>query len=90
MSWNIEFAGTPEEVVKQLKEESNQLDGNSKKEYDAALPFMIGLVNQNYGNPEYQVKISGYGHGGERYQAECPSQPYAECTVSVKQHDPLV
>jgi hypothetical protein len=62
MSWSIAFIGKPEKVVEALQKQSETLNGESKKEYDSALPHLIGLVNENFGTP-YPVKLAASGHG---------------------------
>jgi len=62
MSWSISFIGKPEKVVEALTAQSAQLSGESKKEYDSALPHLVGLVNENFGTP-YPVKLAASGHG---------------------------
>jgi hypothetical protein len=62
MSWSISFIGKPEKVVEALTAESLKLSGESKKEYDSALPHLIGLVNENFGTP-YFIKLAASGHG---------------------------
>ena len=62
MSWSISFIGKPEKVVEALQKQSETLTGESKIEYDSALPHLVGLVNENFGTP-YSVKIAASGHG---------------------------
>lgn len=66
MSWNIAFIGKTSDVVAALKAESNKLTFNdaSKQEYDAALPHLVGLVEQNV-EPQTEaiVKVQAAGHG---------------------------
>lgn len=58
------FIGNPENIVKALENQSSQLSGASKEEYDAALPHLTGLVKQNFNkNAEPVLKISANGHG---------------------------
>ncbi len=63
MSWNVLFIGTPENVVKALRENTEKLSGYSKTEYETALPSMVHLVSQNFGNPQQLVKVVANGHG---------------------------
>ena len=63
MSWSVLFIGKPEKVVEALNENSEKLSGYSKTEYDNALPNMVGLVQQNFGNDAQLVKIVANGHG---------------------------
>lgn len=65
MSWGISFIGKSERVVEALKAQSEKLAGHSKEEYDAALPHMIALVEQNFGlanNELIQINANGHGH----------------------------
>ena len=63
MSWSISFIGKPEKVAEALEAHSDKLSGVSKEEYDKALPNMVSLVKQNFGNEGELVKISANGHG---------------------------
>lgn len=66
MSWSINFIGTAAKVAEALTSQSEKLDGQSKVEYDDALPAMVTLVKQNFepeGSPEPMVKITASGHG---------------------------
>jgi len=62
MSWSVQFIGKPEKVAEALNAESVKMSGESKKEYDSALPHLVGLVNENFGTP-YLIKIAASGHG---------------------------
>jgi hypothetical protein len=71
MSWSASFIGNPEKVVEALNKQSEGLTGNSKTEFDAALPNLIGLINQNFhSNPDYKpvlkIEANGHGNDGER------------------------
>jgi hypothetical protein len=63
MSWSVVFIGKPENVAAALNEQSEKLDGASKVEYDAALPHLVGIVEQNFGENSPAVKITANGHG---------------------------
>jgi hypothetical protein len=62
MSWSIQFIGKPEKVVEALQKQSESMNGESKVEYDSALPHLAGLVKENFGY-DYAVKIVAAGHG---------------------------
>lgn len=73
MSWSIYVSGTPEEVVVKIKEQSESLSDQSKEEFDAAMPHMIALVEQNIGG---SINFNAYGHGvkdgeGKFYDRSC-------------------
>lgn len=67
MSWSITTEGKPEEVVAKLNEYSGSLTGGSKDEFDAAMPHIVGLVNENRKKEGTQhtgpvkVRVSGFG-----------------------------
>jgi hypothetical protein len=65
MSWNVEYFGKPQAVAKALSEYSKNLEGQSKEEYDAALPHLIVLVEQNFSpiNPGKIIRMKANGHG---------------------------
>jgi len=62
MSWSVNFIGKPEKVSEALMAQSAQMNGDSKVEYDAALPHLVALVNENFGN-DSPVKLAASGHG---------------------------
>ena len=64
MSWSVNFIGSPENVSKALDANSANLTGQSKVEYDAALPHIKALVEQNVNN-NYPIciKVDANGHG---------------------------
>jgi len=63
MSWSIDLMGKPENVAIALTAESVKMSGDSKAEYDAALPHMVGLVQQNYGNSSVVIHVTANGSG---------------------------
>lgn len=75
MSWSIFYMGKADKVSDALTKHSESLSGPSKTEYDAALPHLTALVNQNFGNPDEVIKIAASGHGyfqdGEQKQGHC-------------------
>ncbi len=76
MSWSVTFIGKTENIAKALEEQSAKMEGLSKVEFDAALPHLIGLVNQNYsnnGNPVMRITASGHGY-----------DTYRQCTVTLE------
>ena len=80
MSWSICFIGKPENVVTALEEQSKKMDGQSKVEYDAALPHFAALVKENFGNRQAILKITASGHG----YAVNEEQQNRQCTVNIE------
>lgn len=76
MSWSIALIGTPEKVSEALAQESTTLQGQSKIEFDSALPHMQELVKQNFNTdaahqPTIKIEANGYGyleHGKDKYR----------------------
>jgi hypothetical protein len=80
MSWSINFIGKPENVAAALVEQSAKMDGQSKVEYDAALPHFVALVKENFGpNPPF-VKLAASGHGFETNK----EGRYRQCSVTLE------
>lgn len=79
MSWNIAFIGKPENVATALQQHSEKLDGQSKVEFDNALPHIIGLVNQNYGQNVHNIKVLANGHGVKNGE-----HSYGSCQVNIE------
>lgn len=81
MSWSVSATGTPNEITKRLEEYGAALSDQSKVEFDAAKPHLLGLVHQNFDNAgreeEKQPKLaltaygSGYCSTGEQVQRQC-------------------
>lgn len=66
MSWSVQFIGQPVKVAEALTAQSATLSGQSKEEFDAALPHLTALVNQNFdvANPaSCVIKLAANGHG---------------------------
>jgi hypothetical protein len=63
MSWSINLIGQGENIIKALNDESARLTGESKTEFDKALPALTTLVEQNFNADNIQVlKLSASGH----------------------------
>ena len=80
MSWGISYFGKPEKVAEALEAYSEKLTGVSKDEYDKALPNMVSLVKQNFGNEGALIKINAAGHG---YAIDGVPQQ-GTCTVNIE------
>ena len=75
MSWSITLIGKPENVSVALDEYASRMtDGQSKIEFESALPHMKGIVNENFGQypPLIKLSASGYGYSenGEQKQRQ--------------------
>jgi|SRR5271157_1967116 len=53
MSWSFNATGKPELVAKALERHSEGLSGQSKIEFDDAMPHMAALVRQTFANRDY-------------------------------------
>lgn len=93
MSWSFSAIGKPANVAAALKKHGEALTGQCKLEFDAALPHLVGLVEQNfsadgsgYGEPIIDIEASGSGistgskPGGT---GEPNRQLQRDCTVKI-------
>lgn len=75
MSWSIQIIGKPENIIPALEEQSKSMtDVQSKLEFDSALPHLVGICKENFGNENCLMKLSASGHGyskdGEQKQRQ--------------------
>jgi hypothetical protein len=80
MSWSVNFIGKTEKVIEALEKTSESMKGDSKIEYDAALPHLVALIRENYGT-DYPVKLAASGHG---YNAGPEGKSTRQLTVSIE------
>jgi len=85
MSWSINIIGKPKNVSNALEIYSEKLSGQSKVEFDAALPYMMGLVQQNFNEneqllPVIKIEASGYGY------VQDGVQKYRNCICKIETH----
>lgn len=76
MSWSIAYIGTPKKISEALQNHSTKLEGNSKIEFDAALPHLQALVqlNQNTAqDPIFKLTAAGHAYTG-----------YSSCNVNIE------
>lgn len=81
MSWSVNLIGQAENIVKALNAESDRLTGDSKAEFDKALPALTTLVQQNFNadNPQF-LKLTASGHA----YAVNGEPKYGTCHVSIE------
>lgn len=68
MSWSAYYIGTPDKLVEALQKQSESLIGNSKAEFDAALPHITAMIQQNKGKdkpPVLNLAASGSAYDGQ-------------------------
>ena len=77
MSWSIQLAGKPADIVAGLQAESAKLTGASLAEYNVALPSLVGLVQQNTS----PIILEANGHAGT---SGTPPVTYSNCNVNIR------
>jgi len=82
MSWSINFIGKPGNIVTALQKESERLTGQSKVEYDAALPYLIGIVQGNSNVDEQYLPVLHLQASGHAYIKDGETQ-YSTCQVQL-------
>jgi hypothetical protein len=63
MSWSVQLIGTTAKVAEALTAQAANLSGQSKEEYEKALPLLVGIVNLNFASVDTVVKVTANGHG---------------------------
>jgi hypothetical protein len=79
MSWSFSSKGTPDVVAKAAEDYGATLSGQSKLEFDEALPHMVGLIRQTFESrpdrkaPTIQVNAFGSGsaQGDQQLERSC-------------------
>ena len=93
MSWSVNAVGTPDKVVEQLeKYMADSSPSQSKAEYDAAKPHLVGLVKQNFvdlkkatwARGQLTIVLSANGSGSSQ-NGEIVQQ---SCACKIEVHSP--
>lgn len=89
MSWSVNFVGKPEAIAKEMEAYSSVLTGESKTEYDAALPHMTAILRQNFTWDESSyplpiIRFNASGHGIHVLLADGQKQTFGQCSVSME------
>lgn len=79
MSWSVSVIGKPDRVCAALAAKAAQMSGQSREEFEAALPHILGIVGENfaaeapYEPPTIKVDASGSGSAsaGRQIQRNC-------------------
>lgn len=61
MSFSVTFVGKPDAIKRKLAEESARLTDQSKAEFDAVLPALETILDQQVGQGK-AVRLSANGH----------------------------
>ncbi len=61
MSFSVMFVGKPDAIKRKLAEESAKLTGQSKTEFDAVLPALETILDQQVGDGKV-IRLSTNGH----------------------------
>jgi len=67
MSWSINIIGKPSAVAAELAKHAESLSGESRREFEAALPSLVALCHENFANgggytePVLVLEASGHG-----------------------------
>lgn len=80
MSFSVTFIGKPEAIKRKLAEESAKLTSQSKTEFDAILPALETILDQQVGDGK-AVRLSANGHATFTDGVKT----YGNCNVEVTQ-----
>jgi hypothetical protein len=85
MSWSVSFIGTPDKIAAALDAESAKQNGQSKIEFDSALPALKTLLGQNFNNEPTQgppmLKLTASGSGWARTTPAMGDAPAQEAQI---------
>lgn len=77
MSWTVSMIGRPAKVAEALDAHSETMTGQSRTEYDAALPHLKALVLENFSHsvgggaePCVRLEASGYRNAIDTAQTQ--------------------
>ena len=88
MSWSVNIVGRPHAIRKALEAQAASLTGQSREEYERALPHLIALVVLNEPSNELSkdaVEVVASGHATIRVGGDgMKTVDYSACTVSIK------
>ena len=80
MSFSVTFFGKPDAIKRKLAEESAKLTSQSKTEFDAVLPALETILDQQVGDGKV-VRLSANGHATFADGVKT----YGNCNVEVSQ-----
>jgi hypothetical protein len=88
MSWSISIVGRPHAVKKALEAQAEKLIGQSREEYERALPHLIALVGLNEPSNELSkdaVEVVASGHANIRVGGDgIKTVDYSAAQVSIR------
>lgn len=89
MSWSVRVIGSPAACAAELRTDAQRLRGSARRQYEDALPHLVGLVEQNFAEAEFaghasaELIVEAEGSGVEVNGR----QILRECTVSIRRAD---
>ena len=84
MSWSFNAVGKAEDFPKALDAESERLTGQSKEEFDAAKPHLLGLIALN--SDASQSRVLDVRAGGHAVKTDGKTTS-SSCRVEIKPFD---
>lgn len=78
MSFSVSYIGKPEAIKRKLEEHSAQLAGQSKVEFDAVLPALNLVLDQNVGNGAVSLHANGHATFTD------DAKTFGNCSVNVQ------
>jgi hypothetical protein len=83
MSWSVNYIGKPADIIAALKKDSEKATGNSKTEFDKALPNLISLLEGNYHSDEQYIPVLQLSASGHTWTKEDGQPGYGSITVTL-------
>lgn len=83
MSFSVTYIGRPDAIKRRLATHSEELTGQSKEEFDAVLPSMNRILDQNVGGSALRLEANGHASFADG------KKTYGACQVSISILGPL-
>lgn len=80
MSFSVSYIGTVRGLKAQLAKHSNELYDQSKAEFDAVLPAMNAILEQNVSSSPVVLQLEASGHAS----FDKGEKVYGSCSVNVR------
>jgi len=77
MSWSTSFVGKTDGIKAAMERYANTLTGNSREEFEAAKPHLVGLLDQNTSVSVLHLDANGHAYTNQE------GQRIAQCSVKL-------
>lgn len=84
MSFSVSYVGSPEAIKSKLNAHSLTLTGQSKMEFDAVLPSVCTIIDQNVSKPPIKLALEVIVNGHANFDPLMREKQSGSCSVTVR------